>query len=226
MSIGYYETPDLGEQLSPSFTMADLTITNHAVDNRPTLQSEHDNLVRLAEMLERLQADVGPFTILSAFRSTALQEMLRSEGEPVAAGKSFHELGTGVDLTPKTMSNEEFYGRLAALVGTSDVPGPWYGVLSEIAYKPTQNAIHLALATSYKQNVFMALNTAGTYAKLTLEEIENYAKPYLQAIEEAASTAVAAVATPTGMGSIALIMAGVLVYFFVIKPAGAKTASA
>jgi len=225
MSIQTFGYFDANEHLSPSFTLADLIVTSHTVDNRPTTQSEYDNLVNLAQMLEELQNDVGPFTILSAYRSTALQDMLRAEGEPVAAGKSFHELGMAIDLTPKTMSNEEFYGRLAALVGNDINPGPWYGKLSEIAYKPTQNAIHLALPTSYKQNVFMALNAAGTYAKLTYEEIENYAKPYLQAIEEAAATAVAAVSSPVGVGTIALILAGIMGYVVLSKPGKAtKTA--
>jgi len=223
MSIKYFGDYDSGMQLSPKYTLADLCQTSTGLPNLPLASqtSEIANLKWLARTLEALETDIGPFTILSGFRTPEVQQALADAGEPVAVRKSFHEAGMAVDITPTLASgvgNQEFYGKLAAAVGTDEQPGPWYGKWSEIAYKPSQNSIHLALATNTKQNVFMALNSAGTYARLTAEEVADYAKPYLQAIEEAASTAIAAVSTPVGMGTIGIVMAGILLYFFVFKP--------
>lgn len=184
---------DPGMMLSTNFSLAKLTKTSTGLPNLPNEGSlELRNLGWTADMLEQLGYDVGPFKVVSGFRTHDVQIALADRGEPVASGKSFHEAGLAVDIFPTTMGIEEFYGKLAALVGTSDNQGPWWGKLSEIAIKPGQNSIHLALAVpGSKQNVFLALNSVGIYAALTTDEVLSYAQPFIAAVEEIASRATA-----------------------------------
>lgn len=183
MGFKTFGDTDSSTHLSPNYTLGDLTITNQGTPNMPTTQDQMDNLTSTAINLEALTQAVGPFKILSAFRSPETEAALTGSGQPTAekansGALSFHEEGLAVDIYPTTMSPIEFFGKLCAIIGTTDQPGTWRDVYSEIAYKPSQNSIHLALAVSYKKNVFLSLNSAGTYTKLTDDEIAGYANQY------------------------------------------------
>jgi len=184
---------DPSMMLSTNFNLAELTKTNTGFPNLPEEDSlELRNLGWTADILEQLAYDIGPFNIISGFRTADVQQALADQGEPVAKGKSFHEAGLAVDIAPTTMDINTFYGKLAALVGTSGSEGPWFGKLSEIAIKPGQNSLHLAIAVpGSRQNVFMALNSAGEYAKLTADEILGYAQPFMTAVSDVVETVTA-----------------------------------
>ena len=80
--------------LSPHFTLAELTVTDHrSLDNSPT-QVEISNLQRLAQFLETVKTALGgkPVMINSAFRSKAVNDAVGSKDT------SQHRLGLAADF--------------------------------------------------------------------------------------------------------------------------------
>ena len=80
--------------LSPHFTLAELTVTDHrSLDNSPT-QVEIGNLQRLAQFLETVKTALGgtPVMINSAFRSKAVNDAVGSKDT------SQHRLGLAADF--------------------------------------------------------------------------------------------------------------------------------
>jgi len=80
--------------LSPHFTLAEMTVTNHRLlDNSPT-QIEISNLQRLAQFLETVKTTLGgkPIMINSAFRSKAVNDAVGSKDT------SHHRLGLAADF--------------------------------------------------------------------------------------------------------------------------------
>ena len=87
------------DQLSPHFSLAELTRTSVPIDNGPGANA-HERLVRLAcDFLEPLRAQFGPLLVTSGYRSPALQEELRRRGRPTAQD-SAHCYGCAADLVP------------------------------------------------------------------------------------------------------------------------------
>ena len=80
--------------MTPHFTLAELTHTDHrSLDNTPN-EAERANLVRLAEFLELVKAALGgkPVMVNSAFRSKAVNDAVGSKDT------SQHRLGCAADL--------------------------------------------------------------------------------------------------------------------------------
>lgn len=80
--------------MTPHFTLAELTATQHRqFDNTPNDQ-EKANLLRLAEFLERVKSalDMRPIMINSAFRSKAVNDAVGSKDT------SQHRLGCAADF--------------------------------------------------------------------------------------------------------------------------------
>ena len=80
--------------LSPHFTLAELTYTDHRqLDNTPT-QNEISNLQRLANFLEIVKATLGgkPVIITSGYRSKAVNDAVGSKDS------SHHRLGLAADF--------------------------------------------------------------------------------------------------------------------------------
>ena len=80
--------------MTPHFTLAELTATQHRqFDNTPN-DEEKANLLRLAEFLERVKSafDMRPIMINSAFRSKAVNDSVGSKDT------SQHRLGCAADI--------------------------------------------------------------------------------------------------------------------------------
>jgi putative chitinase len=80
--------------MTPHFTLAELTHTDHrSLDNTPNAQ-ELANLQRLAEFLETIKSTLGgkPIMINSAFRSKAVNDAVGSKDS------SQHRLGLAADF--------------------------------------------------------------------------------------------------------------------------------
>jgi len=80
--------------LSPHFTLAELTVTDHrTLDNSPK-QEEIRNLQRLAQFLEQVKTALGgkPVMVNSAFRSKAVNDAVGSKDT------SQHRLGCAADI--------------------------------------------------------------------------------------------------------------------------------
>lgn len=172
-------------KLTDKYELGDLTKTNQvlALPNLPTEQWVLNNLKLLAQDLEVLESQVGPFVIISGFRTEELQNLLKAQGEPTGSGsKSFHEVGRGVDIFPSTMDTNEFFGRLLANPQLRSM-------FAEIAVKPSQNAIHLAInvPSDVRSPKILGLNPQNQYATLSQQEIEFYVSKYTPQPEQVAS---------------------------------------
>ena len=80
--------------MTPHFTLAELTHTDHrTLDNTPT-PGEVANLTRLAALLERVKVALGgkPVMVNSAFRSKAVNDAVGSKDT------SQHRLGCAADI--------------------------------------------------------------------------------------------------------------------------------
>ena len=185
MSVGTATPPqvpayDPAMMLSSQYSLADLTATQQQLTapNMPSTDAQIANLQILADVLEKIGAGIGTFTLLSGFRTLELQNVLAAAGEPTATGTSFHELGRAEDIAPTTMGLTEMFGRLLA---------PQFAPLfAEIAIKPGQGAIHLSVNTpdDTRAPKVLGLNSSNVYTRLTPDEIAGYVKPYLPATED------------------------------------------
>lgn len=89
--------------LSPHFTLAELTYTDHRqFDNTPT-QIEISNLQKLAQFLEIVKATLGgkPVIITSGYRSKAVNDAVGSKDS------SHHRLGLAADFRVPSMTPDQ-----------------------------------------------------------------------------------------------------------------------
>jgi hypothetical protein len=96
--------------LSPSFTLEELTHTDHReFDNIPD-DRELANLVRLAEFLEDVKAVLGgkPIIVNSAFRSKAVNDAVGS------SDRSQHRHGCAADIRVPGMTPNEVVSAIIA----------------------------------------------------------------------------------------------------------------
>ena len=96
--------------LSPHFTLAELTITDHReFDNTPDEKSL-ENLKRLASFLEEVKAIFGgkPILVSSAYRSAPVNAAVGSKE------KSQHRVGCAADFRVPGMTPDEVVRRIVA----------------------------------------------------------------------------------------------------------------
>ena len=89
--------------LSPHFTLAELTYTDHRqFDNTPT-QNEISNLQRLANFLEQVKTILGgkPIMVNSAFRSKQVNDAVGSKDS------SQHRIGCAADFRVPGMTPDQ-----------------------------------------------------------------------------------------------------------------------
>lgn len=89
--------------LSPHFTLEELTHTDHReFDNTPN-DAEKNNLKRLTELLEQVKTVLGgkPILVNSAFRSKAVNDAVGSKDT------SQHRLGCAADIRVPGMTPDE-----------------------------------------------------------------------------------------------------------------------
>jgi putative chitinase len=89
--------------LSPHFTLEELTITDHReLDNSPK-QEEISNLQRLANFLEQVKTTLGgkPIMVNSAFRSKAVNDAVGSKDT------SQHRIGCAADIRVPGMTPDQ-----------------------------------------------------------------------------------------------------------------------
>ena len=89
--------------LTPHFTLEELTHTDHrALDNTPN-DAELENIKRLAEFLEELKTVLGgkPIMVNSAFRSKAVNDAVGSKDT------SQHRIGCAADIRVPAMTPDQ-----------------------------------------------------------------------------------------------------------------------
>ena len=96
--------------MTPHFTLAELTHTDHrTLDNTPN-DEERANLVRLAEFLELVKVALGnkPVMVNSAFRSKAVNDAVGSKDT------SQHRVGCAADIRVPGMTPDQVVRALIA----------------------------------------------------------------------------------------------------------------
>ena len=90
-------------QLTPHFSLEELTFTEHREFENTPNESETKNLERLAQFLEMVKEQLGDKSIMinSGFRSEALNRSLGSKDS------SQHRVGTAADLRVPGMTPDE-----------------------------------------------------------------------------------------------------------------------
>lgn len=165
------------QKLSSKYNVGDLTVTTKilALPNLPTQKYELENLKLLAAFLEKIEAKVGPFVIISGYRTGELQQALKAQGAPVSNTKSFHEVGRAVDIFPSTMDTEEFFARL---IMDPEIRQNF----SEVSLKPSQNSIHLAVNVpgDIRTPRILMLNANNKYEAMSKDQIEFFVAGYTQ----------------------------------------------
>lgn len=208
-------TPDA--MLSTNYSVADLTVTTQSLTapNMPDQQYQVDNLVFLANFLENLATVIGPFTVLSAFRTHELQVALAEGGAPTGSGAlSFHETGRAVDINPTSTD-------LATAFGTILANQDLTNTLAEFAFKPSQNSLHISINVPGDDRTprILVLNpTTNSYVRATADQIASYVQPVLQNVADAAAAAASMAEdyTVENSGSIMVVLAMVAIgaYFY------------
>lgn len=89
--------------LSPNFTLDELTHTDHREFENTPNESELANLTRLAAFLETVKTAVGgkPIIVNSAFRSKQVNDAVKS------SDRSQHRLGCAADIRVPQMTPDE-----------------------------------------------------------------------------------------------------------------------
>jgi len=186
MSYEFGSTSLVPQQISKHFTLSDLTITSLAGNNTPTGEAL-SNLKKLGAVLDILYDELGPFKVISAYRSPTIQAALKSgaggsASASQAATYSLHSLGMAADIVPSKGTANDFFTRIAesprlkAMLGEIAIKtnGPYLG--------PAQT-LHISLPTSTKQGVLMYVNSAGQYIRMASADVgaflSKYRKPLL-----------------------------------------------
>lgn len=118
-------------QLTPNFTLADLTTTNTGLDNTPN-QVEEKNLKKLAVALQTLEDTLGPINVASAFRSAVVNAAVGG------SSTSRHLFGDAADFSPRLQTAEKYWSMILADPKLKNMFG-------EISYKKHQGTIHVTL---------------------------------------------------------------------------------
>lgn len=177
-----FRGPLIGSPLiSKYFTLKDLTITSLKVDNTPTPEAV-ENLKKLGQVLDTLYDRVGPFTIISAYRSPAAQAALKSgEGGSAsaaqAASKSFHSLGLAADIVPTKMSANQYFTTIAENASLKNMLGE-IAIKTNGPYLNPAQTLHISVATPMKQGVLMYVNQAGQYIRMAGNEVSAFIGKY------------------------------------------------
>lgn len=182
-------------QLSKYFSLADLTKTDSGVKNIPD-PAALENLKRFSKILDTVYDSIGPFSIVSGYRSPAVQQAIKSGSSGSASASqasttSYHMRGIAADIAPKGQSAQQFMAKIAQTPRVKNM-------LGEIAVK--KSALHISAATPEKTGVLMYVDNAGKYIRLKADEIANLIS----------KNKVAA----TGIGIGTLLLAGLGIYFF------------
>ena len=120
------------------FTLGQLSATQQNTDNTVSDPGVLNNLDQLAIMLTELYNTIGPFQLLSAYRSEATNESVISAGNP-GSSTSFHLQGIAADLAPTQSNLSSYFSQI--------ITSPFASQLGEIYLKESQGSIHVSLST-------------------------------------------------------------------------------
>lgn len=144
-------------QLSKYFTLSDLTTTNTGYDNSPPA-NVLSNLRSLAQVLDQIRDQIGPFRINSGYRSSNVNNAVGGQNS------SLHLTGQAADLQPLTMSAQEFFKKIAA--------SPLRNKLGEIINESEIGVVHVTTPTWTLKGVLKYMQD-GQYYRYTEQQVKN-----------------------------------------------------
>lgn len=185
MSYEFRGPAPTSPMLSKYFSIKDLTVTSLPGDNTPTPEALA-NLKKLAQVLDILREKVGPFKVISAYRSPANQAALKSGAQggasaSQAASKSFHSLGLAADIVPSTMTANQYFTAIAADSSLKNMLGE-IAVKTNGPYLNPANTLHVSVATPNKTGVLMYVDAAGKYIRMAQDEVSQFLSKYKKPI--------------------------------------------
>lgn len=136
--------------LTPHFTLAELTATSQPFDNTPT-GIELDNLKRLASVLEQVRSLAGaPITVTSGYRSLAVNKAVKG------SSTSAHVKGLAADIRAKGMTSRQ----LANLIKDSDIQ---FDQLILEYPKKSGSWVHIGLSTNKPRRQLLTIDEGAGY---------------------------------------------------------------
>jgi hypothetical protein len=191
MSIDFFGAALAPTKISKYFTLEDLTQTSTGVKNIVTPEARA-NLTRLAAVLDTLYDSIGPFRVISGYRSAAVQEAIKggaagAASAAQAASKSFHSLGMAADIVPSTKSANQYLADIAANPQIKNLLGEIAIKSGGLPIDKTGNTLHVSLATPSKQGVLMYVDQAGNYIRMAASEVSAFLDKYKKPIVVAGS---------------------------------------
>lgn len=200
---GFSYDPD--KQITKNFKVKDFLVTETKLPNHPT-QSYYNNIVNiLAPTMQNLYDEIGPFKIISAFRTPEIQEKITGKKGTTL---SFHEVGLAVDIYPTTQSIDTYFGKILA-------SPKWMNKLYEIFLKPPQNTIHLSVSIDNRKGLVKIMNDEKTnYITATAEQIKKYIND--------ATSAIVNIATTSPTRTLAILGGTLMAFIFFVLPSGKK----
>lgn len=149
---------DINQQLSTHYKLKDLIGTSTGISNIPSA-AYLPNLKALAKVLELLR-EIGPFTIISGFRSPAVNAAVGG------ADQSYHSEGLAADIVPTSMSPRDFWNYIHN--------NPRYrNAVGEYALKEAKGNVHVSTPTPSKVAVPL-YETNGVYSRVSVAFNEAY----------------------------------------------------
>jgi hypothetical protein len=155
-------------QLSKYFTLNNLSTTNTGLDNLPN-DEQISNLQELAQLLDQIYDQIGPFKINSAFRSAEVNAQIGG------ASGSLHMQGKAGDMAPLTMTPDDFFAKLAA--------SPLRNSTGEIINESERGVVHVSTPTFSMTGVLKYLQN-GEYFRYAQDEINAIIGSVSSAVKE------------------------------------------
>jgi len=153
---------------SKYFSLAELTRTDTGITNKPTA-SDLPKLLKLGKTLDTIYEKIGPFKIISGYRSPTVQAALKSGGNVQAVSKSYHSTGQAADIMPTSQNVQEFFAKITATPAVRNMLG---------GYAIKTNVIHFDTNTAARVGVPMWVDKAGNYIRFTASELTNLLKKH------------------------------------------------
>lgn len=156
--------------LNSRYKVKDLTVTQTGIDNKMP-EKYLGGAKSLANVLDLIYREVGPFYIDSAFRSEAVNAKVGGEST------SRHLYAEAADIVPTGMKVDEFFGKILANKTIAND-------LGEISVKT--NTVHLTTPYYNASGKYIVASprqlVAGIYSSLSLDDIKKFTEPYVKAI--------------------------------------------
>lgn len=154
----------MAETYSKYFSLKELTRTDTPFTNAPTA-NDIPKLKKLGSVLDTMYEKIGPFKIISGYRSPAVQQALKSGGNVQAISQSYHSTGQAADIMPTGQSVEQFFAKITTTPAVKNILG---------GYAIKKTVIHFDVDIAKRVGVPMYVTAAGDYIRFTASQLTDF----------------------------------------------------